>query len=47
MSKSEIPEAFLQEQTEEQQQEVRTWLEANPSCSCQDLVAFVNSVNSV
>ena len=44
---SDIPEAFMQEQTEEQQQEVKTWIEANPNCSCLELVAFVNSVNSV
>ena len=42
---SQIPEAFMREDlTEEQGQTIKTWIEANPNCSCQDLVAFINSV---
>jgi hypothetical protein len=42
---SQIPEAFMREDlTEEQQQTIITWLQNNPGCPLQDLVAFINSV---
>tara|TARA_R110001606_G_scaffold303741_1_gene451013 strand:+ start:400 stop:534 length:135 start_codon:yes stop_codon:yes gene_type:complete len=43
---SDLPEIFkkLETYTEEQQQIVGDWIQNNPSCSMQQLVAFVNSV---
>ena len=41
---SQIPEAFMRDYTEEQEQAIKTWILANPNCTTHELTAFMKSV---